>query len=553
MKLGWKKIIGTAAGLLCISGVVVAGLVYANTNNLKDKIWLNQHVSLQTVTNDEEEVQTVNNAKAVSFWNLDYQNTVTKKIEKEMKDGNYTVDNPLLIINPYGTNTCSVNVYFEGEEGLSLEYRVSTKDYGVFEEQAYIGSGTDYYEGQLLGFMPGEENEVTLTIKKGDTVVSESQHTITMPEAASKVTKKVSYTDGESKEALSNGLYTAFGHSKSFDANIYMYDNNGILRGELPLREYRSDRILFIDDCIFYSYGFNKIAKVNRMGQIVNTYHFSKDYELHHDFIYDEENNRILMLASSTVGETVEDLILSLDLNTGKTIELIDMKNVMPQTYEQAVQPEKKEKLDWIHINSLQLTLTGDLLLSSRETSTIVCVTDIDTEPKLSYLISDPSMWEGTDYENYVYEKVGDFTAQAGQHSITVMKEESKELEEGQYYLYMFNNNFTYSGTRPQIQWTNYKGAGNYQQEAEASKYYRYLIDTNKKTFTLVKEFDVPYSPYVSSAENYGDNFVIASGSVSNYGEYDKDGRLIRHFEFNDNKYVYRVYKYGFENFYFQR
>ena len=198
-----------------------------------------------------------------------------------------------------------------------------------------------------------------------------------------------------------------------------------------------------------------------------------------------------------------------------------------------------------------KLTNTGDLLLSSRETSTIVCVTDIDSEPKVSYLLCDPSMWEGTAYEEYMFTKVGDFTAQAGQHTITVMHEESEALPEGQYYLYMFNNNFTYSGTRPQIKWDNYKGAGNYKAQADHSKYYRYLVDTKEKTFTLIKEFDVPYSPYVSSAENYGDNFVIASGSVSNYGEYDQEGTLIRHFEFNDEKYVYRVYKYEFENFYF--
>lgn len=553
MKKEWKKVVGRTVGILCISGVITAGLVYAKDTNLKDRIWLNQHVSIENAKSGVDDVKAINNAKAVSFWNLDYQNTVTNKIKNMLKDGNYTVENPLLIVNPYGTNTCSVNVYFEAEEGAKLNYRVSTKEYGVFEETAYTKEGSTLYEAQLVGFMPGEENTVTLTLSKGDTVLGQSEHSITMPEAASKVTKKVDYTDGESTQPLSNGLYVAFGHSKSFDANIYMYDNNGVLRGELPVREYRSDRLLFIDDCIFYSYGFNKIAKVNRMGQIVDTYKFSSDYELHHDFIYDEKNDRILMLASSTIGETVEDLILSLDLKTGKTIELVDMKDLMPEAYENAVQPDAKEKLDWIHINSLQLTNAGDLLLSSRETSTIVCVTDIDSEPKLSYLLCDPSMWEGTDYEEYMFTKVGDFTAQAGQHSITVMHEESESLPEGQYYLYMFNNNFTYSGTRPQIKWDNYKGAGNYKAQADYSKYYRYLVDTKGKTFTLVKEFDVPYSPYVSSAENYGDNFVIASGSVSNYGEYDQEGTLIRHFEFNDEKYVYRVYKYEFENFYFEQ
>ena len=553
-----KKVLARTIAVLCLAGVAVGGAVYAKETNLKDRIWLNQHVSIEQASSGDGEVQEINNAKAVSFWNLDYQQTVTNKINKEVKKGNYTIENPLLIINPYGTNTCSVNVYFEAEEGATLEYEVSTADYGTFKATAYTGEEKGLYQAQMLGFMPEEENTVTLTLKKDGETIGTSTHTVKMLSAASKVTKKAEYIDGESTQKLENGLYVAFGHSKSFDANVYMYDNEGILRGELPLREYRSDRLLFVDNCIMYSYGFNKIAKVNHLGQIVNTYKFSNDYELHHDFIYDEEKDRILMLASSTKGETVEDLILSMDLKTGVTKELIDMKDLMPEAYENAVQPDKKEKLDWIHINCLQLTNTGDLLLSSRETSTIICVTDIDTEPKLSYFICDESMWEGTAYEQYVLTKDGDFTAQAGQHSITVMKEESEALEDGQYYLYMFNNNFTYSGTRPQIKWDNYKGTGSYGVPAGASKYYRYLVDTNAKTFTLVKEFDVPYSPYVSSAENYGDNFVVASGSVGKgnqsacyYGEYDQDGNLIRQFDFKDGNYVYRVYKYAFENFYF--
>ena len=545
-----KKIAARVVAILCLSGVVVGGAVYANKTNLKDRIWLNQHVSIEDSMNGED-ISEINNAKAVSFWNLDYQQTVTNKINKEVKNGDYTIENPLLVINPYGSNTCSVNVYFKAEEGATLEYEVSTSDYGTFKATAYTGEDGTLYQAQLLGFMPEEENTLTLTLTKDGNTIGTSTHTITMSAAASTLTKKLEYTDGESTQALENGLYVSFGHSKSFDANIYLYDNEGILRGELPVREYRSDRILFVDDCILYSYGFNKIAKVNHLGQIVETYKFSNEYEFHHDFIYDEGKERLLMLASKPSDGTIEDLILELDLKTGETIELVDMKDLMPETYENAIKPEGKEQLDWIHINALQLTDDGDILLSSRETSTIVCITDVDTEPKLNYLISDASMWEGTAYEDYVFTKEGDFTAQAGQHSITFMNEESAELPDGQYYMYMFNNNFAWSATRPEITWENYEGVGTFANPAEHSQYYQYLVDTNNKTFTLVKEFDVPYSAFVSSAELLNGNYIIASGSTSQYGEYDNDGTLIRHFEYKDNKYVYRVFKYGFENFYF--
>ena len=185
-----KKVLATTIAVLCLAGVAVGGAVYAKETNLKDRIWLNQHVSIEQASSGDGEVQEINNAKAVSFWNLDYQQTVTNKINKEVKNGNYTIENPLLIINPYGTNTCSVNVYFEAEEGATLEYEVSTDDYGTFKATAYTGEEKGLYQAQMLGFMPEEENTVTLTLKKDGETIGTSTHTVKMLSAASKGPKK---------------------------------------------------------------------------------------------------------------------------------------------------------------------------------------------------------------------------------------------------------------------------------------------------------------------------------------------------------------------------
>lgn len=568
------KIVKRIAAIFCVVTLCVVGGIYAKETNLKDRIWLSKYVSIENAIK-QEGIFVINNAKGVSIWNTDYQNTVTNKIHAALKKNKYTIKKPLLLINPYGTNTCSVNVYFEAEEGATFMYQVATKGYEIFEQTVYTEKSQRQYEAQLIGLIPGEENKLTLRLIKNGEVIGQSEHTIMMPEAASTLTKQMEIEEGKSTKELTDGLYAVIGHNKSFDANVYLYDNHGVIRGEIPVKKYRSDRLLFIDGYLFYSYDFNKIAKMNRKGQIEETYRFHKDYELHHDFIYDENNHRILMLATNKTEETLEDLILSLDLNTGETKELIEMKTVMPEAHEAAIQPSYKKKLDWIHINSLQLTKEGDILLSSRETSSILCVTDIDTNPALSYIISDSSMWEGTVYEEKVLAKDGDFIAQAGQHTIAYMQEESERLEDGQYYLSMFNNNFGYSGSRPKIKWTNYEGVGNYKKVATASKYYRYLVDTNKGTFTLVKEFDVPYSPYVSSAQNYQEHFVAGSGAIAKveelnvdegyeakndqsnenyrscFGEYDENGVLIRRFKFYDKKYLYRTYKYDFYQFYF--
>ena len=72
---------------------------------------------------------------------------------------------------------------------------------------------------------------------------------------------------GSSEQKMEDGLFALLGHDKAQNANIYLYDNNGVNRGRMPLNDYRTDRLLFIGDDMAYSYDFNKIAMVNRLGK----------------------------------------------------------------------------------------------------------------------------------------------------------------------------------------------------------------------------------------------------------------------------------------------
>lgn len=546
-KLGLILLIG---GMLFLG---VGAVAYAQQTNLKDRIWLKQYVNLVDYEEGKVEVKAISNEKAVSFLNVDYQQTITDKINKLVKDNPYSVEEPLMILNPYSTNNGSLNVYFKSKEAAYLTYTISVKSgkYPDFTMTASNGSKetlTKKHAYQLIGLVPNEENQIKLTLYNSkNQVIGASSHTIEMPVNKSKAEISINIKAGKSKAKLTNGLYALFGHSSSFNANIFMYDNNGVLRNEIPVSNYRSDKLLFIDNCLVFSYDRNKIAKMNYLGQIVEKYAFP-GYELHHDFVYDEKNNKILMLATELEQETAEDMILQLDLKTGKTTELMDFKDIMPEAYKKAIQPKDKELLDWIHFNSLQLVDGNALILSSRETSSIVKVEDIYTEPSLTYLLADKTMWEGTSYEGVAYEKVGDFTAQCGQHTVTYV--EDKSLPKGQYYLHMYNNNLAFSGTMPDFDWSAYKGAGVHKKPTD-SYYYRYLVDENAQTFELVKSFKVPYSSYVSSSQDVGSNHVICSGLAYNFGEYDSKGVLIRQFEFNKKTNTYRTLKYDFEDFYF--
>lgn len=87
--------------------------------------------------------------------------------------------------------------------------------------------------------------------------------------------------------------------------------------------------------------------------------------------------------------------------------------------------------------------------------------------------------------------------------------------------------------------------------KGKASYYYKYLVDEKKNTYKLVKKFSVPYSSVVSGVQHYDTNIAFSSGMNHTFGEYDKNGKMIRTFTYKSKRYAYRVMKYNFDIFYY--
>lgn len=211
--------------------------------------------------------------------------------------------------------------------------------------------------------------------------------------------------------------------------------------------------------------------------------------------------------------------------------------------------------MDWIHINTIQWIGDDAVLLSSRETSTILMIEDIYDTPQITYMIGEESFWEGTGYEELLFEKdesAGTFSNTGGQHSVTYVQDDS--LNAGEYYLYLFNNNFGVSKSKPAYDWEQIEGIETSMKEGEESYYYKYKVNENNGTYSLIQSFKVPYSAYVSSAQEYKGNIIIDSGMQGIFGEYDASGNIIQEFEMElADEYIYRVYKYDFADFYFEK
>lgn len=488
-----------------------------------------------------------------------YQKKIKAQIDRLKVTGNFSFKSPLLIKNPYGTNTTSIYMYFTTDIDSYATYTISCDGYKDYSQTLNTKSTTGVsktHEYSLVGAIPGETNAITLKLyTKSNQLINTLTFTYDAPELLGGDEYKTVTTTSYSEDDLQdNGLYCVLGNDVTEEtkkkAYMRFYDENGVIRSEMPIKSYRPHRLLFKDNAMYYSISSTSVVGVDASGYVKDFYS-TGNYSLHHDYIFDTEGN-FLVLATKKNDETSEDRIISINASAKEVKEIVNLKTVFKNYYTLTQKPSSADTLDWMHINSLALVGNNSLIISSRETSTIIKLNTIYTNPSIDYMIGSDQFWNSTGYESKLLTKTSDFSMQAGQHYVTY--EEDNSLPKGQYYLYMFNNNYCYSSTRSDYKWqndTNYTNAF-FTMKSGTSYYYKYLVDENARTVSLVSSIPVAYSPYVSSSQELHGQLIADSGMQMSWSVYNLDGTLLRTYQTTGGKFLYRVLQYDLKGYLFQ-
>ena len=536
--------------LLCVVIVSIFQIVWANESKSESDSTgeTKQSDNEKNVMNEEQKVIY---QKIKKTYDTEEQEAIAEAMDEEKKCDSYTSENMLIEYNPYGTNTLSLYVYFNTESPVSVTYTIHVDDEDIsdFTRTAYQDSAYQTeHELQIIGLIPDMTNTITFTLTTEDGETATYEKSYDMGSIYGEEAVKLDVETLEEAEQLEDGLYVILGNDSTSMDFMYYYDNDGTLRGEIPILGYRSHRLLFDDTYMYYSISEKKIAQVDRLGQVTNVFELGQ-YKLHHDYVFDDSGN-ILVLATDTTQDSVEDVVIKVNTDTGDVTEVADLGDLLGE-YKKMCQKNSSDELDWMHINTIQYMGNDSMLLSSRETSTILKISNISSSPTIEYMIGEKDVWENTSYENLVFSKSGKFIIQGGQHTVTY--EEDSSLPEGQYYLYMFNNNIGISETRPDYDWSTIGLTESSATKGETSYYYKYLVDENTKSFQLVDSFEVPYSGYVSSVQEINRHILVDSGLAGTFTEYDENHKAIATYQMDTEKFIYRVFKYGFNGFYFSR
>ncbi|WP_191399093.1 aryl-sulfate sulfotransferase [Flavonifractor sp. An306] len=492
-----------------------------------------------------------------TFYDLEVQQRLDGALQdiKAARGMSWTATTPLAVLNPFGTGSNGLYLYFETEQDTKVTYTIHVEADGIsdFTAEAADASGQEYtrnHEFQLIGLVPGERNEVTLTMTGtwGNTrqVV---RFSVDMPETSSGYSTRLEVTEGSSDQPQAEGLF-AMMRVNGYLGYGFFFDDDGVMRYEMVLEGYGFDRLLFDGDEILTCVSSSKLARIDGLGRVTRIYTLD-GYDLHHDIGYGAEGE-LLALAEEVGGETVEDRLLSIDLETGEVTQLLDFSQLMEPYFEMTrkVGPTddffwQAGEWDWLHLNSLQYMPEDDsLIVSSRETSAIIKVKGLHSQPELDWLAGDERFWQDTPYAGLCLTQEGDFVPQYGQHCVEYLADGE---EDGVYYLAVYNNNYWSLNSRDfTLEVADSVGTGLYLTNDETSQVYVYRIDENNRTFALEDSFDVPYSSIVSNGSQCGDqgNWVVNSGVAMVFGEYDADGELIREYAYECTMQNYRTFKY---------
>ena len=254
-----------------------------------------------------------------TYYDEDVQDSLANTLLGLTQDKEYTLTAPLAVLNPFGTGSNGLYMYFQTDAPTRVTYTVHVEDEDIPDYTATVNDqGEDGYsklqEFLLVGLVPGMENTVTLSAETKQQGTSYS-FTIDMPEATSGYDVTLETEEGDSAQELSDGLFYAMGLGDYYGYTFF-FDNEGVLRYEMVLEGYHSDRFLWDDDgSLITCVGSQKIARLNRFGQVTQVFDLGQ-YELHHDINWGPEGT-ILALATDTESETVEDQVLQIDLESG--------------------------------------------------------------------------------------------------------------------------------------------------------------------------------------------------------------------------------------------
>lgn len=403
-----------------------------------------------------------------------------------------------MVYNAYLISPLSAVVCFETEEETAVTVTVLGKT-----RQGNISHTFPKAKKHVLpvvGLYSDYENKVELRAYRGDSHVV----TIDVPDVFDG--KKVIYSMDTTPEYLQDNIILvspagedlAVGFDYAGDARWHMnvpcvFDVKRLKNGNL---------IMGTNRVVQMPYYMSGLYEISPCGKIYKEFRLPGAY--HHDE-FEMEDGNLLVLTDDLRSETVEDMCVLIDRNTGEILKTWDYKNCLdPETVSHS---GSWSAHDWFHNNAVWYDKnTNSLTFSGRHVDSMINI-DFETG-KLNWIIGDPTGWPQEMVDKYFFKPVGNnFEWQYEQHACVITPNGDVMCFDNHHY-----------GSKVRDEFAPAKDS--------YSRGVRYKINTKDMTIEQVWQYGKDrgaefFSPYICNVEYYNEgHYMVHSGGIA----YDADG-----------------------------
>lgn len=415
--------------------------------------------------------------------------------EQEFKIDGYDINNPNVILNPYGNSPLTALVMFQTTDAVSPTVTIHGDDELTTFEHTFDAATNHYLP--IYGLYADRDNLVTIEYEENDTKISKDL-TIKTDALPDNMVRPIDITSNKSK--LTNDLYCFTPSSQGY---TMAYDVNGNVRWYLTNNAlWKIDRLdnghllVSTERRVNSPYYMTGLYEMDLMGKIYAEFDLPGGY--HHDYYEMPDGNLLVASNDFTSGDgTVEDVIVELDRQTGDIVRQFDLKDILDTDDGKS---ENWSSYDWFHNNSVWYDqTTNTVILSGRHKDAVIGL-DYNSGD-LKWIIGDPTNWN-EEYQQYFFTPIGsNFEWQWSQHAAMVTPEG---------YIFILDNGNNKS-----------KNADSYVPASQSyTRGVMYKIDTDNMTIEQVWQYGKErgsefYSPYISDVDYLGENhYIVHSGGI---------------------------------------
>ncbi|MGL5677351.1 MAG: aryl-sulfate sulfotransferase [Cellulosilyticaceae bacterium] len=424
---------------------------------------------------------------------IDLQHESEQAVIQAFEDGNYTVTNPLVKLNPYTICPLTALVAFRTEQAASVTVTVKGKEAAGDITHQFKEDTVHYIP--VLGLYGGYTNEVVISLSTGEvhTVIIETLALSAQAVLPTKMETTSEYMKDNLMFVTSAMRSLAGAYDYKGDCRWYTTENL-----TFDMKRIENGRLL-VGSCRFLEKPYNTVGifEMGMIGKIYAEYRLPGGY--HHDK-WEMEDGNILILTQDFARGTVEDVCVLVDRETGEVLKTWDYQTFLPQ---EVAKSGSWSEDDWFHNNALWYDKkTNSITLSGRHQDVLVNI-DYETS-EINWMLGDPEGWPQEMVDKYFFTPVGDgdFDWHYEPHACLVTPEGD---------VMVFDNGHFRSKNPDKY----LKGEDNF------SRGVRYRINTEDMTIEQVWQFGKErgkafFSPYISNVEYYADgHYLVHSGGIA--------------------------------------